>query len=166
MIHIILFEPEIPPNTGNIIRLCANGGFTLHLIHPLGFKIDEKSLRRAGCDYHNLTKIHEYENFESCIKELKKTHKVNQVYALTTKGSKSLYQAKFKNNDAILFGPESRGLPADILDNMSAEHKIRIPMQENSRSLNLANSVAIAAYEFWRQLDFESLGCHLGSSLL
>lgn len=152
-IHIILFQPEIPPNTGNIIRLCANTGFILHLIHPLGFKMDEKSLRRAGCDYHSQTNINEYNSLDECLTKLKNTN-LNNIYALTTKGSKCLYSAKFKNNDALLFGPETRGLPDDILNSISCEHKIRIPMKENSRSLNLSNSVAIAGFEAWRQIKF------------
>ena len=154
-IHIILFQPEIPPNTGNIIRLCANTGFVLHLIHPLGFKMDEKSLRRAGCDYHKLTQIHEYQSLDECITQLK-TQNLNNLYALTTKGSQNIYYAKFENNDALLFGPETRGLPDNVLNSISRTHKIRIPMKENSRSLNLSNSVAIAGFEAWRQIEFSN----------
>ena len=154
-IHIILFQPEIPPNTGNIIRLCANTGFVLHLIHPLGFKMDEKSLRRAGCDYHKLTQIHEHQSLDECITQLK-TQNLNNLYALTTKGSQNLYNAKFENNDALLFGPETRGLPDDVLNSISNTHKIRIPMKENSRSLNLSSSVAIAGFEAWRQIEFNN----------
>jgi tRNA (cytidine/uridine-2'-O-)-methyltransferase len=153
MLHIILYQPEIPPNTGNIIRLCANTGFSLHLIHPLGFKMDEKSLRRAGCDYHTAALVKEHSSIEECLKYLK-NNKLNQVYAFTTKGSKNLYTANFKKNDALLFGPETRGLPDEILNSTKSSNKLRIPMQENSRSLNLSNSVAIAAFEAWRQIEF------------
>ncbi len=154
MLHIILYQPEIPPNTGNIIRLCANTGFILHLIHPLGFKMDEKSLRRAGCDYHTAAMVKEYNSIDECINYLTQNHQLNQLYAFTTKGSKNLYTARFNKNDALLFGPETRGLPDDILNSTQSSNKLRIPMQENSRSLNLSNSVAIAAFEAWRQIEF------------
>lgn len=154
MLHIILYQPEIPPNTGNIIRLCANTGFSLHLIHPLGFKMDEKSLRRAGCDYHIAAMVKEYNSLDECINYLQENNLLNNLYAFTTKGSRNIYKANFKENDALLFGPETRGLPDNILNSTSSENKLRIPMQENSRSLNLSNSVAIAAFEAWRQLEF------------
>ena len=115
--------------------------------------MDEISLRRAGCDYHKLTHIHEHQSLDECITQLK-TQNLNNLYALTTKGSQNLYNAKFENNDALLFGPETRGLPDDVLNSISNTHKIRIPMKENSRSLNLSNAVSIVVYEAWRQLKF------------
>ena len=158
MLNIILYQPEIPPNTGNIIRLCANAGFTLHLIHPLGFNLDEKSLRRAGCDYHALVNIHEHQSLDECLNFIhrnnKLPHNIIQKYALTTKGKQNLYQTKFNENDCILFGPETRGLPDHILDNIPSENKIRIPMQQNSRSINLSNAVAITAFEALRQIKY------------
>ncbi len=150
MFHVVLYEPEIPPNTGNIIRLCANTGARLHLIHPLGFKINDKQLRRAGLDYHEFADIHEHENFPAFLKNTK----FNQLFACTTKAKQHHTQAKFHANDALLFGPETRGLPDSILNNTADEEKIRIPMLAHSRSLNLSNSVAVILYEAWRQIGF------------
>lgn len=149
-IHVILFEPEIPPNTGNIIRLCANTGAQLHLIRPLGFALDDKQLRRAGLDYHEYAAIQVHDNLPACLLSLPDV----RLFAMTTKGSRPFYDAKFQTGDALLFGPESRGLPADILESLAAEQRLRLPMLPQNRSLNLSNSVAIAVYEAWRQLDF------------
>jgi tRNA (cytidine(34)-2'-O)-methyltransferase len=151
MLHIALFEPEIPPNTGNIIRLCANAGAQLHLIEPLGFVLDDKRLRRAGLDYHEFAeiKVHaDFSTFQSWLGE-------RRLFACTTKASQNHNQAQYQDDDVLLFGPESRGLPAEVLDVIAADQKIRIPMQENSRSLNLSNATAIILYEAWRQLDYK-----------
>lgn len=149
-ISIILFEPEIPPNTGNIIRLCANTSAQLHLIEPLGFKLDDKRLRRAGLDYHEYAALKIWKNLDDCLANIQ----INQLYALTTKGSSSFFEAKFEVHDALLFGPETRGLPMNILEGLDSKHKLRLPMTENGRSLNLSNSAAIGIYEVWRQLNF------------
>ncbi len=150
MLNIVLFEPEIPPNTGNIIRLCANAGATLHLIHPLGFHINEKSVKRAGLDYHHLSIIKEYINYEEFIT----LNSTARIFACTTKGKTTHSTANYQANDYFLFGPESRGIPEALLAQFNAENKIKIPMITGSRSLNLANSCAIILYEAWRQLDY------------
>lgn len=150
MLHVALFEPEIPPNTGNIIRLCANAGAKLHLIEPLGFILDDKRVRRAGLDYHELTNVEIHPNFDAFMSWVDE----RRIFACTTKTRQHHITPSFQDEDVFLFGPESRGLPSMILDNLSDDHKIRIPMQENSRSLNLSNATAIILYEAWRQLDF------------
>ncbi|KTC71619.1 RNA methyltransferase TrmH family, group 2 [Legionella birminghamensis] len=147
MLHIALYQPEIPPNTGNIIRLCANTGAQLHLIHPLGFAMDDKRMRRAGLDYHEWARVIHYENEAAFIAQ--NAHR--RIFACTTKGSVHYDQVAYQEEDLLLFGPETRGLPAELRENYPA---IRIPMKENSRSLNLSNSVAIILYEAWRQLGF------------
>ncbi|OOF69868.1 tRNA (uridine(34)/cytosine(34)/5-carboxymethylaminomethyluridine(34)-2'-O)-methyltransferase TrmL [Rodentibacter caecimuris] len=151
MLDIVLFEPEIPQNTGNIIRLCANTGFRLHLIEPLGFTWDDKKLRRSGLDYHEFAEIKKHENFEYFLQ----TEQPKRLFALTTKGSPAHSQVQFKLGDYLMFGPETRGIPMSILDNLPLQQKIRIPMTENSRSMNLSNSVAVAVYEAWRQLGYQ-----------
>ncbi|MGK0499022.1 MAG: tRNA (cytidine/uridine-2'-O-)-methyltransferase [Oceanicoccus sp.] len=151
MLHIILYQPEIPPNTGNIIRLCANTGFQLHLIKPLGFDMDDKKLRRAGLDYSEWTAVKTHESLADFIS----SSDPKTIYACTTKGSQAYTNASFKSGDALLFGPETRGLPDDVLSPLPTEQRLRLPMQTHSRSLNLSNSVAIFVYEAWRQLDFE-----------
>ena len=151
MLHIVLFEPEIPPNTGNVIRLAANTGFKLNLIEPLGFKLEDKQLRRAGLDYHEWASVERFDNYEDFLKRCK----FNNLYAFTTKASKGHSEAVFVENDALLFGPESRGLPDEVLDSLDGDHKLRVPMIASSRSLNLSNTVSIAVYEAWRQLGFE-----------
>jgi tRNA (cytidine/uridine-2'-O-)-methyltransferase len=150
MFNIILFEPEIPPNTGNIIRLCVNTSSTLHLIKPLGFTLDEKQVRRAGLDYHDIANIHTYESYNECLIRLKG----NRIFAVTTKAKIHHNKIDYKKNDVFVFGPETRGLPNNILDNMSNNEKIRVPMVQNNRSLNLSNTVAIVLYEAWRQINF------------
>lgn len=153
MFDIALYEPEIPPNTGNIMRLCANTGCRLHLIHPLGFDLDEKKLRRAGMDYRDLATIQEHEDYPAFLK----ANPGKIIYGLTTKGSKNYSKVKFSPHSILLFGPETRGLPDDVLNSLSADHKLRLPMHPESRSLNLSNTVAIVAYEALRQNDFEGL---------
>lgn len=150
MLNIILYEPEIPPNTGNIIRLCANTGFMLHLIEPLGFTLDDKRLRRAGLDYHEWASVKRHGSIGQCLEQL--SHP--RLYALTTKGQISHTQARFEPGDTLVFGPESRGLPAEILGPLPQQQRLRIPMLQGSRSLNLSNAVAIVCYEAWRQLGF------------
>lgn len=150
MFNIILFEPEIPPNTGNIIRLCANTGCQLHLVEPLGFRLDDKQLVRAGLDYHEFASLKVYASLQECLNTLN----IKRVFAMTTKGSQPFFETQLQANDALLFGPESRGLPAEVLALFPTEQRLRLPMQQNSRSLNLSNTVAIALYEAWRQNDF------------
>ncbi len=155
MFHIALFEPEIPPNTGNIMRLCVNTNSSLHLIHPLSFSLDEKRLRRAGMDYRDIAVIHEHENYQVFLESL---GTVNNIYALTIKGKQFHTQTQFQAGDVFLFGPESRGLPDIILDSLDDEHKLRIPIMPDSRSLNLSNTAAIMVYEALRQHNFPNLG--------
>jgi tRNA (cytidine/uridine-2'-O-)-methyltransferase len=152
MHHIILFQPEIPPNTGNIIRLCANAGAHLHLIEPLGFNLDDKHLRRAGLDYHEFVSIKKYKNLEEFIF----LQKPARIFACSTKGKASYAQVSFQKEDAFLFGPETRGLPVEILKQFTDDRVLRIPMIKHSRSLNLSNAVAIVLYEAWRQNEFLS----------
>jgi tRNA (cytidine/uridine-2'-O-)-methyltransferase len=150
MLHIVLYEPEIPPNTGNIIRLAANTGYQLHLIKPLGFELEDKLLRRAGLDYHEWTRVTQHETFEDFVESTE----FHSLYAFTTKGKQNYSEIGYQENDALLFGPETRGLPPQILDSLPMQQKVRLPMLEHSRSLNLSNTVAIAVYESWRQLAF------------
>lgn len=150
MLDIVLFEPEIPANTGNIIRLCANTGAQLHLIQPLGFELDDKRLRRAGLDYHEWVSVRQYATLNDYIERAKP----NRLFALTTKGSVSYSKIKFQSGDALLFGPESRGLPADFLGQHPPALKVYLPMRQESRSLNLSNTVSIVLYEAWKQLGF------------
>ena len=152
MLRIVLYEPEIPPNTGNIIRLCANIGAELHLIEPLGFKLDEKRLRRAGLDYHEYAAVAVHPNLPTCMQKLGD----GRYLACTTKGSKTYAEVSFGRSDILLFGPETRGLPADVLESLPNNQRIKIPMLATSRSLNLSNAVAVIAYEAWRQMGFES----------
>jgi tRNA (cytidine/uridine-2'-O-)-methyltransferase len=151
LLHIALFEPEIPPNAGNIIRLCANTGAKLHLIEPLGFTLDDKRLRRAGLDYHEWAEMQVHPSLDALLQL-----EFGTLYAVTTKGSRIHTDVAYKEDDLLLFGPETRGLPRSVLDNVPAERKIRIPMLLNSRSLNLANAVSVIVYEAWRQLGFIS----------
>jgi tRNA (cytidine/uridine-2'-O-)-methyltransferase len=151
MLNIVLYQPEIPPNTGNIMRLAANTGFQLHLIEPLGFELDDKHLRRAGLDYREWAHTRRYASYP----EFLKTCKFNNLYAFTTRGEQSYCSVDFSPGDALLFGPESRGLPAQILGSLPGDKRLRIPMTPQSRSLNLSNTVAIAVYEAWRQLEFK-----------
>lgn len=152
MFHIILFEPEIPPNTGNIIRLCANTGASLHLIHPLGFDLESKKLRRAGLDYHEFSEIVQHDSLDRCLEYFAGA----TIYALTTKAKTTYSSAQFQPGDALIFGPETRGLPPKFLNMLKESQKLKLPMQPNSRSLNLSNSVAVVLYEAWRQNDFKN----------
>lgn len=150
MFHILLYQPEIPPNTGNIIRLCANTGTQLHLIRPLGFKLDDKHLRRAGLDYHEYADVRVHDDLASCLQTLPDA----RLLAFTTKGSHPYHEVRYQAGDALLFGPESRGLPADLLESLAPEQRLRLPMLPNNRSLNLSNTVAVAVFEAWRQCGF------------
>ena len=150
MFHIILFTPQIPPNTGNIIRLSANTGTQLHLIEPLGFQIDAKSCRRAGLDYHALANVHLHKNFDECSKILGSA----RLFAITSHGTNTLFDQKFTAGDAFLFGSETAGLPITIHARFTAEHKLRLPMIAGNRSLNLANAASVVVYEAWRQTEF------------
>ncbi|MBE9567510.1 MAG: tRNA (uridine(34)/cytosine(34)/5-carboxymethylaminomethyluridine(34)-2'-O)-methyltransferase TrmL [Proteobacteria bacterium] len=150
MFNIVLYQPEIPPNTGNIIRLCANTGCSLHLIEPLGFKLEDKQLRRAGLDYHEWADVKTYPDLATLNPE-------QAIYALSTKGKKPYHQASFKKGDYLLFGPETRGLPEDYLNTLDEDLVLRLPMLEHSRSLNLSNTVAIVTYEALRQNQFSEL---------
>jgi tRNA (cytidine/uridine-2'-O-)-methyltransferase len=150
MFHLIMYQPEIPPNTGNVIRLCANVGAALHLIHPLGFSLDEPRLRRAGLDYHELADVHEHASLAACLAAVRP----NRVYALTTRGTQTLYATRFQVGDAFLLGPETRGLPGEVLDTVLPEARLRIPLRPGNRSLNVSNAAAVVLYEAWRQLGF------------
>ncbi len=155
MFDIALYEPEIAPNTGNIIRLCANCGAHLHLIEPLGFDFEEKKLRRAGLDYHDLTRVTRHKNYQAFIDHLEqKRPNQYRLFACTTKTTHHHVDGQFQAGDVLLFGPETRGLPAEIIESLPLEQRLRIPMQPDARSLNLSNSVAIIAYEAWRQMGF------------
>jgi tRNA (cytidine/uridine-2'-O-)-methyltransferase len=154
MFKIVLYEPEIPPNTGNIIRLCANTGCSLHLIEPLGFDLEDKKMRRAGLDYREFADIQLYPDLESfCLQ-----HTESRILAATTKGGSLYHQAHYREGDAILFGPETRGLPLEVLERLGDAGTIRIPMKPRSRSLNLSNAAALVVYEGLRQLGFPGLG--------
>ncbi len=150
MFHIVLFEPEIPPNTGNAIRLCANTGATLHLVKPLGFRLDDKSLQRSGLDYHDLASVKVHANLDACLEHLAGA----RLFAVETGGRHCYSDLEYRAGDAFLFGPETRGLPEPMLDRMGRESSVFVPMRPRSRSINLSNTVALVAYEAWRQLDF------------
>lgn len=150
MFDIVLFEPEIPPNTGNIMRLCANTGCRLHLVKPLGFSLDNKQLRRAGLDYREFADVKSWPDLNSALAELNR----DRVFAMTTRGSTHHSEVSFETGDVFLFGPETRGLPGDLLGKMRGDRKLRIPMLPESRSMNLSNAAAVIVYEAWRQLGY------------
>jgi tRNA (cytidine/uridine-2'-O-)-methyltransferase len=150
-LHVILFQPEIPPNTGNAIRLCANTGATLHLVRPLGFRLDARGVRRAGLDYRELADLREHPSLQACLESLGQP----RWFAFTTRGGARYDSIRYRDGDALVFGPETRGLPPDVLDCCPPEHRASIPMRPGSRSLNLSNAVAVAVYEAWRQLGWD-----------
>ena len=150
MFDVILYQPEIPPNTGNIIRLCANTGARLHLVKPLGFSLEDKQLLRAGLDYHEFSTITVHESWAECTEHFKD----HRLFAVSTKGTQQYDQVDYTSDDAFVFGPESRGLPAEILGSVAAQQRIRVPMVPGNRSLNLSNAVAVVIYEAWRQVGF------------
>ena len=151
MFAVILFEPEIPPNTGNIMRLCANTGATLHLIEPLGFDLDEKRLRRAGLDYREFVDVKTHASIDDCLRALNQP----RLFALSTRNSLRYDTVSFAAGDALLFGPETRGLPQSVLDDLPDDRKLRLPMLAGNRSLNLSNAVAVVLFEAWRQTGFD-----------
>ncbi len=150
MFDIILYQPEIPPNTGNIIRLCANSGAGLHLVKPLGFSLDDKQLRRAGLDYHEYASLKVYESWDEC----RAAFAGRRMFALTTKASRPYHEVNYVLGDVFVFGPETRGLPGELLEAFLPEQRLRIPMRPDNRSLNLSNSAAVLIYEAWRQNGF------------
>ena len=151
MFHLILYQPEIPPNTGNVIRLCANTGVALHLVEPLGFDLEEKKLRRAGLDYREFATVETHTSLEVCLAQLSQP----RVFALSTRGTTRYDAPAYKPGDAFLLGPETRGLPQDLLDSLPHEQCLRLPMRPDNRSLNLSNTAAVIVYEAWRQLGFD-----------
>lgn len=153
MLNIVLVEPEIPPNTGNIIRLCANTGAQLHLIKPLGFPLEDKSMKRAGLDYHEYANMKVHESWADFLAQEKPEQ--DRMFALTTKGTGTLLKCQFQENDYLVFGAETRGLSQEIRDQFLPENRVRLPMRANSRSLNLSNTVAVMVYEAWRQMNFK-----------
>ena len=150
MFHIVLFEPEIPPNTGNAIRLCANAGATLHLVKPLGFRLDDKSLQRSGLDYHDLTSVKVHANLDDCLSDLAGA----RLFAVETGAARRYSDLGYRAGDAFLFGPETRGLPDEVLTRVGPDHCVHIPMHAGSRSINLSNTVALVTFEAWRQIGF------------
>lgn len=154
MFHIALFEPQIAPNTGNIIRLVANNGCQLHLIEPLGFDLEEKKLRRAGLDYRDMARVSRYPDYAAFLEAMAG----RRLFAITTKGKRGFHEVAFREDDVLLFGSETSGLPAAVMDSFDPLDRLRIPMRETNRSMNLSNAVAIVSYEAWRQLGFEG-GC-------
>jgi tRNA (cytidine/uridine-2'-O-)-methyltransferase len=153
--HVILYQPEIPPNTGNIIRLCANTGARLHLIEPLGFSIDDAQLRRAGLDYHEFAELHVHADLQTCLNTIGASSNGSpRVFTLSTRGTTRYDAPRFEPDDAFVFGPETRGLPADILAQVPEAQRLVLPMRPDNRSLNLSNAVAVMVFEAWRQRDF------------
>lgn len=150
MIHVVLYQPEIPPNTGNAIRLCANTGAVLHLVKPLGFRLDDKSLQRAGLDYHDLADVRVHADLDACLATLTAA----RVFAVETGGRVCYGDLDYRMGDAFVFGPETRGLPAAVLERLGRERSLFIPMRPDSRSINLSNAVAVVAFEAWRRLGF------------
>lgn len=148
--HVILFQPEIPPNTGNVIRLCANTGARLHLVEPLGFALEDKQLKRAGLDYHEYSRVQVHRDLDTALAHIAP----RRLFALSTRASVRHDSVAFEDDDAFLFGPESRGLPQDLLDALPDAQRLRLPMRPDNRSLNLSNTVAIMIYEAWRQHGF------------
>ncbi len=150
MIHVVLYQPEIPPNTGNIIRLCANTGTKLHLIHPLGFQLEDRALRRAGLDYHEWAEVDQHATFEAFLEK----ESPKRLFAFSTKGQKVYTEVDHKSGDVLLFGSETKGLPIHILESLAESHVLTLPMKEQSRSLNLSNTVAVVVYKAWADLGF------------
>ncbi|WP_336366452.1 tRNA (uridine(34)/cytosine(34)/5-carboxymethylaminomethyluridine(34)-2'-O)-methyltransferase TrmL [Marinobacter sp. C2H3] len=150
MFHVVLYEPEIPPNTGNIIRLCANTGCQLHLIEPLGFSLEDKQMRRAGLDYGEYATVKVHGSYDQFLA----SEQPRRLFGLTTKGTRHYHEVAFEDGDYLMFGPETRGLPPEVRDGLPPDRRLRVPMRPDSRSLNLSNSVALVVYEAWRQTGF------------
>ena len=156
MFHVILFQPEIPPNTGNVIRLCANTGARLHLVKPLGFTLEDTQLRRAGLDYHEYATLQVHESLDAALAAIEHDNGAPpRLFALSTRGSTRFDTPRYQQGDAFLFGPETRGLPAEVLESVPAGQRLRLPMRPDNRSLNLSNTVAVVVFEAWRQQGFE-----------
>jgi tRNA (cytidine/uridine-2'-O-)-methyltransferase len=154
MLEVVLYQPEIPPNAGNVIRLCANVGARLHLVEPLGFSMDDRQLRRAGLDYHELATVTVHRDWEGCLKVLKG----RRLFAVSTRGRAHYAEVRYNADDAFVFGAETAGLPQEVLDTFPAERQLRVPMRPGNRSLNLSNAVAVVVFEAWRQLGFAGAG--------
>jgi tRNA (cytidine/uridine-2'-O-)-methyltransferase len=150
MFEIVLYQPEIPPNTGNVIRLAANSGCRLHLVEPLGYSLDDRQLKRAGLDYHDLTHMSVHRDWEACLAALAG----RRMFALTTSGERNAYEVRYRAGDAFLFGRETAGLPGNVLGGFAPQARLRLPMCPGNRSLNLSNAVAVVVFEAWRQLEF------------
>jgi tRNA (cytidine/uridine-2'-O-)-methyltransferase len=150
MFHVVLYEPEIPPNSGNVIRLCANTGAHLHLIRPLGFRLNDRDLKRAGLDYHEYATLLVHDDFDACMKNLSG----HRTFAFSTRGERRFDKVAFASGDVLVFGPETRGLPVEVLTRFAQDHRLRLPMRPDNRSLNLSNAVAVVVYEAWRQNGF------------
>lgn len=153
MFHVVLYEPEIPPNTGNVIRLCANTGAALHLVKPLGFRLDDRSLKRSGLDYHDLADVKVHADLDACLAALGDV----RVFAVETGGRQRYSDQRYRAGDAFVFGPETRGLPPAVQDRLGRDNSLFIPMLPTSRSINLSNAAAIVVFEAWRQLGFEAI---------
>lgn len=151
MLDVVLYEPEIPPNTGNVIRLCANSGCRLHLVEPLGFRMDDRELRRAGLDYHEYATVQVHADWPACVRALGASRR---MFALSTRATRRYDEVAFAADDVLVFGAETRGLPAAMLDSFDTDHRLRLPMRPDNRSLNLSNAVAVVVYEAWRQHGF------------
>ncbi|HFD80065.1 MAG TPA: tRNA (uridine(34)/cytosine(34)/5-carboxymethylaminomethyluridine(34)-2'-O)-methyltransferase TrmL [Gammaproteobacteria bacterium] len=154
MFHVVLYQPEIPPNTGNVMRLCANTGCRLHLIEPLGFELEDRRLRRAGLDYREWARVEVHATLEAFVDR----HRPRRLWAVSTRAARAYHQAVYRPGDAFLFGPETRGLPPSLLEDIGDEDSVRLPMVPRSRSLNLSNAVAVLVYEAWRQAGFPGAG--------
>ncbi|MEO8039305.1 MAG: tRNA (cytidine(34)-2'-O)-methyltransferase [Betaproteobacteria bacterium] len=152
MFDVVLFQPEIPPNTGNVIRLCANTGCRLHLVEPLGFRMEDRDLRRAGLDYHDMTRVAVHANLAACMAA---TNRPERTFAFSAFGDTNAFAVRHAIGDVLMFGPESRGLPPEVLATIAPSRRLRLPMMPGNRGLNLSNSVAVAVYEAWRQAGFE-----------
>ncbi len=152
MFHIVLVHPEIPPNTGNVIRLCANTGCRLHLVEPLGFSMEDKHMRRAGLDYHEYADVRRHSHWEAFLD--REQPDAGRLFAMTTKGTRSVYETRFQSGDWLVFGSETQGLPIELRESFPPAQRLRLPMRAGQRSLNLSNAVAVVTYEAWRQQDF------------
>jgi len=151
MFHVVLYQPEIPPNTGNVIRLCANTGSRLHLVHPLGFTLEDKQLKRAGLDYHDMTHVETHADWAACRRALGERH----IFAASTRGEVAYADVRYEAGDAFVFGAETAGLPEAFLEGIDPARRLRLPMRPGNRSLNLSNAVAVVVFEAWRQLGFD-----------
>jgi tRNA (cytidine/uridine-2'-O-)-methyltransferase len=154
MFELVLYQPEIPPNSGNVIRLCANTGCRLHLVEPLGFRMDDRELKRAGLDYHEYASVAVHPTWQACRAALGE----RRVFAVSTRGAQRYDRVSFRAGDAFVFGPETRGLPQELLEAFGDDHRLRLPMRSEQRSLNLSNAVAVVVFEAWRQLGFAGAG--------